>query len=171
MANLGKPFKSLPLSKGSHDFASESAEGTRGLLASMAIRSAPLPGTGARATPLPELAQQIAKAEIEYPESALRRLHTYAHVKKALGSVPNLEEEKQTFIGRLATRLKTTFYGKGARRSDSRDQASAEVHLLFLDYLTKQKAIHCMHLSCCTTVLLSTNILMKIAKTITGMNA
>ena len=128
MAQIGRPFKSLPVSKrGDNSFAS-STEGTQALLAS--IRSAPIPGTGSKATPLPELAQQIADAEVLHPGDALQRLQTFQTVKQALRAVPQLEDEKQSFIARLATRLNTTIGGKETKKSASREQASAEVTVL-----------------------------------------
>ncbi len=132
MSGLGRPFTSLPITREHPDPGQGSAEGSRALLSSH--RSAPLPGTGAGPIPLPELAQQIANAERANPDNALRRLQTFNTVKQALGRVPHPEDEKQTFIGRLASRL-TSFVGRTQRQS-GKERDSAEVrHVAFLTLL------------------------------------
>ena len=128
MSQLGRAFNSLPLPRDCNSTVGDSAEGNAALLAS--VRTAPNPRTEFRATPLPELAQRIANAEVAHPEYALRRLQTYQTVKQALRVVPPVPQpvhEKQTFVGRLLSQLETIVAGNDARKSASKEQAAAEV--------------------------------------------
>ena len=127
-STLGRPFNSLPVSVHSAARTNDAIEGAKSLLAS--ARTDPLPGTGDDQTRLPELAQQIADADIKNPGYALRRLRTFNNVKNTLARMATLQDEKKSFIEKVATPLKylkTTFSGGSLSEPQIAERISEEV--------------------------------------------
>ena len=127
-SSLGRPFKSLPVYARSAAHSNDATEGAKSLLGP--TRTDPLPGTAAGQTRLPELAEQIANTEVQDPGYALRRLRTFNNVKDTLARVATLQDEKKTFVEKVAIQLKTTFLGAPPSKPQIAERISEEVRII-----------------------------------------